>query len=725
MTVTVGAKRVIADTTRYLAFPTAAYLDGLLIASWADKSGHFTLDAETWIAHSRDGGRTWGNARLLTEREAAPAGMATHPTAPHRWAVLEWAQQPYRGWVRTSPDGDFWSEKKPVTWAGSSWKFPCSLTWLHDGTQWGRMIVTCYGGDGIGVSESRDGGATWQHLPSPTDVTVFGDGTGESETTITPTASGRWLMLTRQDKVGGRVVWARFSDDEGQTWTPKQLAFASGGLPSCTLLPDGTLVATVRDDTPDGTPESWALATSTDDGQTWQTQQIGDDWMMYGQVAATYPGAAVLVGASQVRAVQTDSDVWARPLSVQSRSASRLLQGRRSVTEQWLLGSFVTGEVKAVLPVEDGSSWQSDIAGSNITAQLSLTSTSETLVQHVIPWRDYLAVVVDDQIMAAGPIMSDAWDADAGRWILRAKGAEAWTERRMILPARARQDGVWFQMHDAAKKEPAAWAHMKWSGMTWPEIAAAVMRSALSWKGITPWAVSAPNVKVPNPSPHGAKTEFELDGMDFVTVASMLGDMERSDAGVEWQLQPRWQAGDPSSDVIEWIFRTGSPLITSGRLATWAHDRVAGLRTARDGSKLTTLLHMTGGRQADTPVAVTRGGAGSTILLETLDSTRGHIDTAKRLREIAGESLNYQGRPSLDYEFEVPMEQSGLWAPGDFALLMGDPQARLEWQARTPHLPAETRLRITGRSAQAGSQLITVHTQYLAPEDDNAWLQAS
>lgn len=725
MAITIGAKRIIADTNRYLAFPTAAFLDGLLIASWADKSGHFTTDAETWIAKSRDGGRTWGPARLLTEREAAPAGMATHPTAPHKWAVLEWAQKPYRGWVRTSPDGEYWSEKRPVSWAGSSWKFPCGLTWLHDGTQWGRMLATCYGGSGIGVSESRDGGATWTHLPSPTDVTVFGDGSGESETTITLTAAGRWLMLTRQDRVGGRLVWARFSDDEGQTWTPKKRAFASGGLPSCTLLPDGTLVATVRDDTPDGTPESWALATSTDDGQTWSVQQISDGWMMYGQVAATYPGSAVLVGASQVRSGKTDSDVWARPLSVPDRTRQRVIGEEPPPLERWLIGSFATGEVRAILPVEEGSSWSADVCGSQMTAQITVTKTAETMLQHVIPWRDYLAVVIGDQIMAAGPIVSDVWDADRNSLTLRARGAEEWTQRRMILPARARQDGVWFNMHDKAKKEPAAWAKMKWENKTWPEISADILKRALTWKGIDPWAIDAPNILVPTQKPFGDKTTYEIDGMDFVSVSSMLDEMEKSDGGAEWQLKPGWVNNDPATDRIVWTFNTGRPLISSGRLATWAHDRVAGLRTSRDASKLTTLLHATGGRQNDTPVSVTTGGAGSTLLLETLDSSHSNISDAKRLRQIAQESLHYLGRPTLEFEFQVPMKQTRLWAPGDFALLIGDPGAALPWQARVPLLAAETRLRITGRSAKAGDQLVTVNTQHLAPEDDNAWLQAS
>ncbi|WP_297742058.1 sialidase family protein [uncultured Tessaracoccus sp.] len=725
MTINIGSKRIIADTSRYLAFPVAAHLGGLTIASWTDKLDHYSKQAETWLSSSTDGGRTWGNTRLLTGHEAATAAIATHPTAPHKWAVLEWASQPYRGWIRTSPDGVSWSEKKTVTWPGNSWTFPCGLTWLHDGTQWGRMIAICYGGLGTGITESRDGGTTWTPLPRPTDTVPFVNGDGENETTITETHAGDWLMLTRQDQPGEPTVWARRSSDEGQTWTQRRAAFKSKGMPKCAVMPDGTLIATVRDAAPDSTPESWAIAISVDDGQTWKTQTVSDGWMMYGQVAVIGPGQAVLVGASQNRASSTDCDVWARPLAVPTRQRQRLLTQERPPQEQWLIGSFATGEVKAFLPVEEGSSWSADICGSQMTAQLTITKTTETLLQHVIPWRDYMAVIIGDQIMCAGPIISDSYDADSNKWVLRGRGAEEWVSRRFILPTRARQDNVWFSMYDWAKKEPAAWAKMKWENLTWPEIGAAVIKHALSWKGISPWAVDAPNIIVPTQKPFGDKTSFEVDGMDFASVGSMLDEMEKTDGGVEWQFRPEWKNGDSSTDIIQWRYVTGAPLITSRNLATWAHDRVANLRTSRDASRLTTLLHATGGRQGDGPTHVTTGGAGSTLLLETLDSSNSHIDDPKRLREVAKERLRYVGRLAIDYDFQVPMAQTGLWRPGDFALLIGDPQARFSWQARVPHLAAETRLRITGRSANAGDQFVTVHTQHLAPEDDNAWLQAS
>lgn len=724
--ITPGDRVVVADSSRYLAFPSAARHGSTIVAVWANKADHYdTTTIATGLARSTDGGLTWTGLSILTAAPAGPVQLTTHPQ--HGFALLEMAAGPYRGWVKTSADGVSWSAAKPVDWVTSKWKFPSGLTWIDDGTPQGLMLAAAYGGDGIMIAASSDAGVTWTRRSTP-ETEEWSGGYGYAEPRIVQDAAGALLLLIREDRTTGSRIVARRSHDLGVTWSDRWVAWIGTGQPDTALMPDGSLIATVRDTRPDDSPESWALVVSRDDGQTWTARELNAEWMMYGQLVPLAGGTVLLVGASQQRGVSTNSDIWAQRLAVEPRpspvEAARLAAGvRRRPVERWLVGDFITGDVMADLQVEPGSRWSSSMRRSSITVKLAYDSAqTAALLSAIVPWRNYLAVVIDDQIVAAGPYVSDEWDADAGLWTLSGVGADRYWDRRESMPTRAATD--WWQFYDRANKRSHPWSVQTWTG-TWPEIGAAIARQALLWKEMPPYATNIPAISVPPVTPHGTSTSLVTEAIDHRSVGSILDDIAARSDGVEWDVVPRWDGGTPTSGRILWELRFGKPLLVGDRLAAWSHDRVEGLRTTRDGSQLTTLLHLTGGRADGSPLTISRGGAGSLLLLETLDSSHSDVALGSVLQAIGDEQMAYIGRPVLTVGFGVPVETVAQWDVGDFALLTGDPAATLEWQARIPHLAAETRLRIVGRSASAGDDIVRVETQHIATEDADAWISTA
>lgn len=726
MGITVDRTVIVQDTDNYLTFPVAGRLaDGTLVAVWSDRGDHYDgKSSSTRAALSTDGGLTWQPPFTISPQPASPVSMASHPGG--RLALLEMDEQPYRGWVRISSDGTTWTAPRAVTWdaPAGAWTYPCGLLWLDDGSADGLMLATSYGTGGILISASNDAGLTWQAWSALT-ANPYDGGFGESETVIAETAGGDLLMLTRvyNRSDSSRVVVSRRSSDRGRSWTAPTTAYAGSGMPAMTVMPSGVIVATVRDTRGvTAQPSSWTLAMSTDDGRTWTLHPVSDGWMMYGQVVPTAGTAAVLVSAHQVRGSQTDNNILALHLTITDAPASPRVDTVSLRREQrWVWGSFITGQIQGELRPLPGSSWSQSVDETSITLKLSTNSEDWVpgMLSAIFPWRSFLAVIVGDEILAAGPYTHDTWDADSREITLHARGGEAYLDRREFMQLTAESQD--WELYDRAKKEPKSWTQTTFNDR-WPSIVSKVLTQMLSWKGQGIYAQEMPNIIAPPAGIYGNATTYRTLAMEHPGVGEILRDMEGHTEGVEWEVRPTWQSS-PDEGIIQWQVLLGDPLIVTHGMASWSHDRVSNLRTSRDGRKLTTLYHASGGRAVDEPLHVTLRAGGSQLMLETHDSSFGNVRTRTDLAREAVQRFRVLSRPILDYAFSVPLSTVSAWRPGDFALLTGDPTADMEYDAVLPHLPRETRLRILARSGSADSELVSVKTQRLAPEDDDAWLQ--
>lgn len=160
-------------------------------------------------------------------------------------------------------------------------------------TQAGKLLMIFVGGVGLWqstpdrpqrtyISESRDEGLTWS---SPRDIThfIFGKDCadpGRSRWLASFCASGQGLVLP-----SGRITFVAairesgqeyvlnnyvlYSDDEGGTWQLSDCAYHRGDEAKLSLMPDGRVLMSVRNQ---GRQESRQrfFALSSDDGLTWE-----------------------------------------------------------------------------------------------------------------------------------------------------------------------------------------------------------------------------------------------------------------------------------------------------------------------------------------------------------------------------------------------------------------------------------------------------------------------
>ena len=338
----------LVDSTFYEAFPRAAILpDGRLMMARQTGTGH-TSGQTGRMRISSDGGVTWGADIVPLTGETGAWGVTSIATLGSRIALMTMTSAPYAGWIQVSTSPTTWPAKRPISWGSTGWTFPCDMVWLADGTADGLMLAVCYGGEGVLVTASANAGATWIRRATPLPA-----GQGWSESTITRVGD-RLMMLARNDVAGQPSYIAQlWSDDWGVTWsTPRTAIQYCSGLPLCTVMRDGTLLVTLRDQT-GLAHESWTLGVSRDAGQTWSKQLVDDSWMMYGQVVQL-PGPTadgILIGSSQTRGSSTDANVWRRRLTlspgrvVDAVAVDQLradLISRKTYTPVWYTGAAIT-----------------------------------------------------------------------------------------------------------------------------------------------------------------------------------------------------------------------------------------------------------------------------------------------------------------------------------------------------------------------------------------------
>lgn len=279
------------------AWPNLTILpDGAIAAAIYNQPSHGEDEGDVDCWASKDEGRTWKLRGVAAPHEPGTNRMNVAAGLAHDGSLIVlssgWGGEGLRGhleptWVCSSEDGGF-------TWSHSDeFELPEYLDWLcpfGDIVQMEgqSLAASAYCGQGAVVMFSHDDGKSWG------DAAVI-QNNELSETTLLRLRPDRWLAASRCESDGrlelhtspdegktwtreidltlpsqhpahllllkdGRILlvygqrnrgaWglgARFSEDEGRTWSPpRQLVSiriqADLGYPSCVQTPDGTIV---------------------------------------------------------------------------------------------------------------------------------------------------------------------------------------------------------------------------------------------------------------------------------------------------------------------------------------------------------------------------------------------------------------------------------------------------------------------------------------------------
>lgn len=324
-----GLGTTIADSA-YDAFPDAQILQsGRIVVAWSHYDTHYG-PGHTLAAHSDDNGLTWSPPVRLMPDGGDHVGAAGLAHRGNRVIALLTTPGPRTAWVQRSDDGGVtWSPQVKIEWGIVTECFPSDIIWLDNGTPDGLILATGYSGAGAIVAASTDAGQTWAHQGVIKPYTVTGAAT---ETGICQDTNGDLLGLIRNNAT--RTIEMVRSTDDGATWTTATTVLTNmSGLPRITLMPDGSILATLRQAPDNARRNRWMMGVSIDNGATWTaTPVIPGEYMMYGRYLNLDDGTALLVGASEHHTPETRSRTWVRVVSA--------------------AGMFLTGTVREPLAVE-------------------------------------------------------------------------------------------------------------------------------------------------------------------------------------------------------------------------------------------------------------------------------------------------------------------------------------------------------------------------------------
>lgn len=306
------------------AFPSAIKLeDGRLMIVFTSAKQHLgnSTPSTTWKTYSSDGGYTWSSPEQITFPNAwenTPAGLGIASSGP----------------LKGHPILTTWSVQ--VDAKGS--KTTHTLVTVADdtsGTTWGPLLeVRAVNGNNfsaspiVQISDVEFQQAVYVYAGLPTTradtvgLTLTGaalmigatstiatatDGSSFSEVGMVKLPDGRLLALIRNDPVKGQPanIYSATSSDGGRTWGPATVAFPGGGAPRVGTTPDGKLVVLYRHAslTSRVGDADAVYRVSTDNGATWgpeQTVGVHSPFeMAYGTPVANADNTVTFVFASE------------------------------------------------------------------------------------------------------------------------------------------------------------------------------------------------------------------------------------------------------------------------------------------------------------------------------------------------------------------------------------------------------------------------------------------
>lgn len=193
-----------------------------------------------------------------------------------------------------------------------------------------------------------------------------------------------------------------------------------------------------------------------------------------------------------------------------------------------------------------------------------LTRVAVDIPNLLIPGRSFLAYEEDGIILAAGPIWSDDYDFDSGRYTLNAAGLLSYFDYRYVLPVLT------------GGQLPADVTS------TWTTSLRTMAKRLV--EQCQAWSPSLPIVFESDVAGSNVRT---YPGSDMMRVRDALTNLSNVQGGPDIVFRPEWA----DSTHVQWRLVTGDPLLTqSGHRHTWVTtvpgSSVKGVSIQRDATVL-------------------------------------------------------------------------------------------------------------------------------------------
>lgn len=219
-------------TTGHNAFPSIAFVGGVLIATWRRASNHTIYDGQAMLSRSEDLGRTWSK----------PVCIFSEPG--YDWSSV--GMMEFNGSVlitlarRLPSSGIFetwvsWSDDNGLTWDNPTYvapKYPAGPAVFT-----GEAILQSVYIGGVGIYASTNGGASWSFRSQITTNDSM------NETCIRRDSEGKLIALIRNAETNNQLAT---SVDNGNTWTTPWARWGNGGYPNWIIMNKGRSVCTYR-----------------------------------------------------------------------------------------------------------------------------------------------------------------------------------------------------------------------------------------------------------------------------------------------------------------------------------------------------------------------------------------------------------------------------------------------------------------------------------------------
>lgn len=332
---------------------------------------------------------------------------------------------------------------------------------------------------------------------------------------------------------------------------------------------------------------------------------------------------------------------------------------------RWFLCDLVTGRQLLDLPVMDGT-WSLQL---NAPGQMQCTLNLEDpdiralqLRNSASPIKAVLGIVEHGVLVEAGPIWVRAYDRDAQKLQLSAKGLWSILDHRTILPPNAATLPVTqFTIPDpsdtsGSKTMPNPAVGTSLVNLWLGTIAKQLVQQAFSWPGGT--------LPVTLPADIAGTSVRNFDGATFSSLGQALQQITQVDGGPDIKFIPQVTTDGLG---IRWLMVHGTPaqpLIYSGTPVTFdmsvPESKITNLTVQEDASSMGSLSWATGGRSGD-QVLVSRAQTSAPInqgypLLEILDSSHSDVVIQSTLDAYAQENLTYGSGPVEIWKFNVELD---------------------------------------------------------------------
>jgi hypothetical protein len=237
----------------HYGFPDVARSrSGALLCVFSNQS-HTGMQGEGSVCISRDGGRTW------SEPVRFPGGgriqqLKDGPLLCE--SIVAGVIKGQRPWLGSTDDGKTWTQLfnldrvKAGSAADESGGPASHLVELADGSWLIETSLTPEGnkpfaltkGEQLEFFRSTDKGKTWKLLSKLQAFPPY----SLCESSVVPLPDGRLVAYVREDRTDGFPAIKAFSSDAGKTWKVHELPFAMTGRVCAHLLRDGRMMCTFR-----------------------------------------------------------------------------------------------------------------------------------------------------------------------------------------------------------------------------------------------------------------------------------------------------------------------------------------------------------------------------------------------------------------------------------------------------------------------------------------------